>query len=90
MIKNSNIQPLRILRKADFLDAETGAFLGAGSKARAEKSYSKSAVQLFIKHRKESRDFIADALRGIRRKVPRYVARDFVGMVQRFHVPRTV
>lgn len=80
MIKNTNIQPLKILNVADFLNGEI----------TVEKIYSKSAVQLFLQHRNESRGFIADALRGIRRKVPRFVARDFVGMVQRFHVPRTV
>ena len=87
MIKNTNIQPLRILLKADFLDAETGAFLGAGIKARAEKSYSKSAVQLFIKHRNADRGTIAKALRGIRTRVPRYVARDFLNLL---HDTRTV
>ena len=82
MINNSNIQPLRILYKADFLDTQTGAFLGAGIKVkRAEKSYSKSAVQLFIKHRNAERDIIAKALRGIRCRVPRYVARDFVNLL---------
>ena len=83
MIKNSNIQPLRILYKADFLDAKTGAFLGAGIKARAEKSYSKSAVQLFIKHRNAERGTIAKALRGIRSSVPRYVVQDFLDLSRR-------
>jgi len=84
MIKNSNIQPLRILYKADFLDAKTGAFLGAGVKVkRAEKSYSKSAVQLFIKHRNADRGTIAKALRGVRTHVPRFVVQDFLDLSRR-------
>ena len=84
MIKNTNIQPLRILFKADFLDAKTGAFLGAGVKVkRAEKSYSKSAVQLFIKHRNADRGTIAKALRGIRTHVPRFVVQDFLDLSRR-------
>ena len=84
MIKNTNIQPLRILFKADFLDAKTGAFLGAGVKVkRAEKSYPKSAVQLFIKHRNADRGTIAKALRGIRTHVPRYVVQDFLDLSRR-------
>ena len=84
MIKNTNIQPLRILYNADFLDAKTGAFLGAGIKVkRAEQSYSKSAVQLFIKHRNAERGTIAKALRGIRSSVPRYVVQDFLDLSRR-------
>lgn len=84
MIKNTNIQPLRILYKADFLDAKTGAFLGAGVKVeRAEKSYSKSAVQLFIKHRNADRGTIAKALRGVRTHVPRFVVQDFLDLSRR-------
>lgn len=80
MIKNTNIQPLKIINVADFLNG----------KITVEKIFSKSAVQLFLQHRNKDRGTIAKALRGIRSDVPRYVARDFVGMVQRFHVPRTV
>ena len=77
MIKNTNIQPLKILNVADFLNGEI----------TVEKVYSKSAVQLFIKHRNAERGTIAKALRGIRTRVPRYVARDFITLL---HDTRTV
>jgi len=77
MIKNTNIQPLKIINVADFLNGEI----------TVEKVYPKSAVQLFIKHRNADRGTIAKALRGIRTRVPRYVARDFIALL---HDTRTV
>ena len=71
MIKNTNIQPLKIINVADFLNGEI----------TVEKVYPKSAVQLFIKHRNAERGTIAKALRGIRTRVPRYVARDFIALL---------
>jgi hypothetical protein len=67
MIKNTNIQPLKIINVADFLNGEI----------TVEKVYSKSAVQLFIKHRNADRGTIAKALRGVRTHVPRFVVQVF-------------
>ena len=75
MIKNTNIQPLKIINVADFLNGEI----------TVEKIYPKSAVQLFIKHRNADRGTIAKALRGIRTRVPRTVARDYLGMLKDFN-----
>ena len=71
MIKNTHIQPLKILNVKKFLDGQIAV----------DKIYSSTAVQLFIKHRNHDRGPIARALRGIRSEIPRYVARDFLDLL---------
>ena len=71
MIKNTYIQPLKILNVEKFLKG----------KISADRIYSSTAVQLFIKHRNHDRGTIARALRGIRSDVPRFVARDFIDLL---------
>ena len=71
MIKNTYIQPLKILNVKKFLNGEIAV----------DKIYSSTAVQLFIKHRNHDRGTIARALRGIRSEIPRYVARDFLDLL---------
>ena len=71
MIKNTYIQPLKILNVSKFLNGEIAV----------DKIYSSTAVQLFIKHRNHDRGTIARALRGIRSEIPRYVARDFLDLL---------
>ena len=53
------------------------------------KTYPLTAVRLFIRNRDEfkqaPRKVIAKALRGIRTRVPRTVARDYLGMLKDFN-----
>jgi hypothetical protein len=80
MIKESNIQPLKILNVADFLNGEI----------TVKKVFPRSAVELFIKHRnanggkiRKGGDIIRKALDNVRAPVPRYAVNDFIKLVRR-------
>ena len=80
MIKNSNIQPLKILNVADFLNGEI----------TVKKVFPRTAVELFIKHRnanggaiRKGGDIIRKALKNTRAPVPRYAVNDFKKLVRR-------
>ena len=77
MIKNINYSAVRLFKP------------NAEGELKYVKTYPLTAVRLFIRNRDEfkqaPRNVIAKALRGIRARVPRTVARDYLGMLKDFN-----